>query len=354
MQQHNLAGKPVTPNTPWLVDNVFQAFDTVKTTAVLNLVENVKDAAGSTVIIQLPGRRVFTEDGTKIGSYWGGEENLQYSTPERTPSGSTEDRISGVVLTDGTAAVAIYDATFDLEKIFESATRARYVLKLTDVTGKAYYGFIGGVAAASNVYTFTIYSEVTLANQNWVKTWGSGIAGPYAKAEIFEYTTSFTLAAADTFAEELPYSPHATDYNQLKSLSNGQYMIDYLRGRFLGRKLDDDNTETATYRTLVSANSEPVTNAITNFTKTITTAGTPLALAASSTPVKKVVIVASQANTSAYVVVGGATGLDETAASRTGYPIAKNNSHVFYNVDLADIYADVGTNGDKVHGYYIT
>jgi hypothetical protein len=244
MQQFNLAGKPCTPNIPWLVDNINQPFATEAVSEVVNLVLYEKDAAVSTVVIPLPGKRIFDQRGGKIGSYWGNEANLQYATPDDT------NVISGVVLTDTLAAVAIYDETYDLEKIFESATKARYVLKLTDRAGLSYYGFIGGISVASNFYTFSLYSHVDMATQTWVKTWGTGIASPYQRVEIYEYSTSFQPAASDTFNEELPYSEFATDYDQLKNLADGQYRIDYRRGRFLGRKLDTDDTETFGYITL--------------------------------------------------------------------------------------------------------
>uniref|UniRef100_A0A6M3KPE3 Uncharacterized protein n=3 Tax=viral metagenome TaxID=1070528 RepID=A0A6M3KPE3_9ZZZZ len=239
-QQYSGNGKPVTPNTPWLVDNIYQGYSTETISETLNLVEYEKDASGVTVVKELSSRRIFDRMGGKLGSYWGNEENTQYIA-------DIQQNITGVVLTDGSAAVAITDTSIDLEKIFESATKARYVLKLIDRAGKAYYGFIGGISASSNVYTISVYSEVGLSNQNWVKTWGTGIALPYAKVEIYEYSTSIEFGSSDTFTEELPYSEYSSDYNQLKSLTDGQYRIDYRRGRFLGRKANADDTEVITY-----------------------------------------------------------------------------------------------------------
>ena len=239
-QQYSGNGKPVTPNTPWLVDNIYQGYSTEDISETINLVEYEKDASGVTVVKELSSRRIFDRMGGKLGSYWGNEENLQYVA-------DIQQNISGVVLTDGSAVVAITDTTYDLEKLFESSTKARYVLKLIDRAGKAYYGYIGAVGASSNVYTFDIYSEVGLSNQNWVKTWGTGIALPYAKVEIYEYSTSVEFSSSDTFTEELPYSEYSSDYNQLKSLTDGQYRIDYRRGRLLARKANADDTETITY-----------------------------------------------------------------------------------------------------------
>ena len=250
MNQYNSGGDPVTPNNPWLVDNIYQGYSTEAVSETLNLVEYEKDLAGSTVIKELNSRRIFDRMGGKLGSYWGNAENLQYSTPDTTPG-----VISGVVLTDASAAVVVTDSDIDLEKIFESATKGRYVLKLTDNDGLAYYGWIGGIAKSTNAYTISIYSEVGLSTQTWVKTWGTGIGAPYAKVEIFDYSTSIEFATADTFNVELPYSEFATDYNQLKNLADGQYRIDYRRGRLLGRKLNADDTEIITYLGLKSADS---------------------------------------------------------------------------------------------------
>lgn len=255
MQQHDGAGKPCSINNPYLVDNVYQGYNTETISETLNLVAYEKDAAGVTVVVPLKSRRIFDCTGGKLGSYWGDEENLQYTTPITDPNGNTPSTtISAVVLTDAAAAVAIYDATYDLEKIFESQNKGRYVLKLTNMSGQAYYGWIEGVAVASNVYTFDIYDTPGFGAQTWVKTWGDAVAATdvWKMAEIFEYSTSVVFGDTDTIKEELPYSEYATDYNQLKSLEDGQFRIDYRRGRVLLRKLDADDTETVTYTGLKS------------------------------------------------------------------------------------------------------
>jgi len=356
MQQYNGAGKICTPNNPWLVDSIFQAFDTEDQSVSLNLVNNVKDAAGSTVVLELPGRRIMDQEGTKLGSYWGSEENLQYTTPVNTPNGDLANGVlSGVVLTDGSAALAIYDANVDLEKIFESNTKARYIMKLTDMTGKAYYGYIGGVSVSSNVYTFSIYSEVGLSNQNWVKTWGSGIAAPYMKAEIYENSTSFELASTDTFNQEVPYSPFATDYNQLKGLSNGQFCIDYRRGRFLGRKLNADDTEIVTYKSITSPNSSgvPTSWSIVDGRKVVTAATTAEALSATSAQFKTLTVQAEESNTG-DIMIGASTVVEAPGTDRGLRLIPGGSYHIAVPGDLADVYIDAEVSGDGVTFLYTT
>lgn len=346
MQQINLAGKPCTPNNPWLVDATNQPFITEAVTQTANLISFEKDAAGSTVVIGLTGRRVMDRMGSKIGSFWGDQENLQYST-EGTPGA-----LGTVVLTDTAATVVINDSVFDLEKIFESATKARYVLKLTDMGGQAYYGFIGGVAANGSEYTFSVYTTVGLATNTWVKTWGASFAAPYAKAEIYEYSTSFEPTAT-TFNEELPYSEFSTDFNQLKGLADGQYRVDYRRGRFLGRKLDGANTATFSYIAITGPGAVSIASGATigvtppttptGGSKTVTTSGTAVALG-TTLAIKSVYVRAKSTNTGNIYL--GDSSVDVATSKQV--ILAANDFVTIEIADRASLYIDSDVNGEGV------
>lgn len=89
--------------------------------------------------------------------------------------------------------------------------------------------------------------------------------------------------------------------------------------------------------------------------KTVTTAGTRVALAASSTPVVWATVQAKCANTG-YIYVGGAN-----VSSSNGIEIAACQAAVFGTVidgrayyDLAEIYIDASVNGEGVKFTYAT
>lgn len=85
--------------------------------------------------------------------------------------------------------------------------------------------------------------------------------------------------------------------------------------------------------------------------KTVTTAGTDLALA-TTTPCKRVVIQAQTDNTTGVAV--GATGVDATVATGTGIFLYPGDSIELDCDDLADIYVDALTNGEGVRFVYYT
>lgn len=84
--------------------------------------------------------------------------------------------------------------------------------------------------------------------------------------------------------------------------------------------------------------------------KTIASAGTREALAASTT-VKEVTITALAGNTGT-VVVGGSTVV-ASASTRRGVPLAAGASITLAIDDLADIYLDVTTSGEGVSYLYL-
>lgn len=85
--------------------------------------------------------------------------------------------------------------------------------------------------------------------------------------------------------------------------------------------------------------------------KTVTTAGTDVALA-SSLGVKWVVIQAQTDNTG--VIAVGASGVDATVATGTGVALAAGESITLPIEDLANIYIDSTVNGEGVRYTYGT
>jgi len=77
---------------------------------------------------------------------------------------------------------------------------------------------------------------------------------------------------------------------------------------------------------------------------TVATAGTKVALANTSTQVKRLDITANYTNTD-MVTIGG-SGVVGAASGRKGVPIAPGNTYTFYVTDLALVYVDSVVNGE--------
>ena len=86
--------------------------------------------------------------------------------------------------------------------------------------------------------------------------------------------------------------------------------------------------------------------------KTVTTAGTDVALVATSTPAKVVIIQAQTDNTGAIAV--GGSGVDATVATGTGILLYAGDSVTLEVDDLADVYIDATVNGEGVRYTYLS
>ncbi len=87
--------------------------------------------------------------------------------------------------------------------------------------------------------------------------------------------------------------------------------------------------------------------------KTVTTAGTDVALVSSSTPAKLVIVQAQTDNTNA-VAVGG-SGVDATVATGTGVILYPFDPPLVLEVDnVADVFVDSLVNGEGVRFIYLT
>lgn len=86
--------------------------------------------------------------------------------------------------------------------------------------------------------------------------------------------------------------------------------------------------------------------------QTVTTHGTAVALAASTT-CKYVIITALSSNTN-RVMIGGSTVVAAVGATSRGTPLSANEKIAFPCDNLADIYVDSITDGEGVQFTYLT
>ena len=88
--------------------------------------------------------------------------------------------------------------------------------------------------------------------------------------------------------------------------------------------------------------------------KAITAAGTAEPLVAVSTPCSRVVVSSDLGNSGGVVVVGG-SGVKAASTDQKGTVIVAGNiPHTIYIDDVAKVYADVQTSGDKIAFNYYT
>ena len=257
-QLSNQYNEPIKGQQPLPVDTV-EAQETASVSQTLTYTG--KAAAGAVATVQTQFKGIAGIESGRIGSYWGNPENLVYSTDYRRGKA----QIGALTETNGSAAAVIRDDEFNLELLFESLTTTvkRYVLKATDNTGAVLYGWIMGVAASSNAYTFDIFNaRLDESAQNWVGTLASFDNTNVARIEIYRYDSSIAFGTGTTFTEEVahpkeystgdPTSGKISMTGAINSLSNGQYFVDYFRGELIGKRADTTASETITYDVLKS------------------------------------------------------------------------------------------------------
>ena len=247
----------VDPTQPVPVDTIEAQ---LKVAITETLTYNGKAAAGAVTINSVEQKAIVTVEGDQVASYWGLEKNKVFEAKVDKEAKSGEPRLTSVTETNGSAAVVINDAVKDLELLFESLTTTvkRYVIKVTDTAGGTHYGWILGVAKSTNVYTIDVVNNRVTETQNWVGTLGSFNNASLAKVEIFRYNSSLTFATGTTLTEEVicPREYSKNWYQTIKfaseSLTNGQYFVDYMRGRIIGKRADTTASESVTYNVWTS------------------------------------------------------------------------------------------------------
>lgn len=253
----NQYDETIDPTQPLPVDTV-EAQRKVSISETLTY--NGKAAAGAITINSVAQKAIVSVEGDQVASYWGLEKNKVYEAKVDRSAKEGEPRLRTVTETNGSAAVVIIDAAKDLELLFESLTTTvkRYVIKVTDTGGNSLYGWIFGVAKSTDTYTLDVVNNRLTETQNWVGTLANFDNTLLAKVEIFRYNSSLVFGTGTSLTEEVicPREYSKSWSQSLKyaseNLSNGQYFVDYMRGRIIGKKADATASETVTYNILSS------------------------------------------------------------------------------------------------------
>jgi len=245
MKDYRMGSGLFNPQSPQITDDL-KGRKVEAQSQTFNLVSGayVKDAAGSTIALQATAFPILNLEGSAVGDYWGNPKNLQY-----------EKQLTSVTETDGAAVCVVSDADYDLEKLFESTGVGRYMAKVYDKTGLYLYGWIGGITKSTNKYTLSVYSDKTISTNNWFQQDATSFdSDNVATLQIYKNTSSIAWGSSDTFTEEVPYNEaeNMGEIGILKSLTNGQYAVDYSKGRILARKANADDTEAITYNSWTS------------------------------------------------------------------------------------------------------
>lgn len=253
----NQHGETVDPTQPVPVDTVeAQQLSSITD----SITYNGKAVAGAISINSTKYKPIITVEGDQVASHWDNEKNKIYEAIVDSPRNNDPAKLISLVETNGSAAVVVYNETADLEKLTESVTGTvkRYVLKATDTKGAVLYGWIFGVAVSGNVYTFDIVNNRLTETRNWVGSLSSFDNTKLYKIEIFKYNSSLVFGTGTTATEEVTcpreYSKSwkATLKFASENLTNGQYIVDYMRGRIITKKSDTTASEAITYNVWLS------------------------------------------------------------------------------------------------------
>jgi len=245
-------GDTIDPRQPLPTDSV-EAQETTSVSPTLTYTG--KAAAGAISIASVSLKPIIEDLGSRVGSYWGQKQNMVYSAQIDNSPKKGPEWLTAVVETDGSATCSIFDPSKNLEEMFESLTTTvkRFILKVYDKDGSSLYGWVMGVAVASNLYTFDIFNNrLTEGAQNWVGSQADFDSTALDRAEIYLYNSSIAFGTGTAYTEEVEcpkeYSKNrALQLKHAETLSNGQYFVDYMRGEFIGPKADNTASETVTY-----------------------------------------------------------------------------------------------------------
>ncbi len=245
-------GDTVDPRQPLPTDiPTAKALDSVTAT----LTYNGKAAAAAISVNTVLAKPIMSIEGDQVASYWGLIQNKVYEALNQFDPKRTDRWLTSFVETATSAAFSIYDPSHNLENMFESVTGTtkRFIARVEDTTGHVLYGWIRGVSVASDVYTFEVFNaKTTEAAQSWVGSTSAFVETKVAKLEIYHYNSSLNFDTGTIFTEEVGCpKEYSKTWGSLmeyaNSLSNGQYFVDYQRGRIIGKKAATTASETVTY-----------------------------------------------------------------------------------------------------------
>ena len=236
-------GKIVSPTNRFPVQNIVSGDKESISGETVTL--NGKTAAGGIVTFDFDKNNILALGGSVSGSYWGKDENKMWDTT-KVPGGKGS-KVTALTKTPTAADITIVDLNNNLENLFESATTARYILRVGDTSGNSLYGWIEAIAATSGTYVIDIYNTVGLGAQSWVGDLTAFTHTSLAKAEIFKYSSTVVWGSASIFSKEVNYVYGQSESEFANKMSNGEYAIDYENGKGIGRRITTGATETVSY-----------------------------------------------------------------------------------------------------------
>ena len=179
--------------------------------------------------------------------FWNKEANRVHLGGKTIGDGLTY--ISAVVETATSATVTIEDPNNNLEQLLEpTGSIGEFIVKITDPSGDELYGWVSAVAKTSNAYTLDVYNTPALATQSWVGTLANhDLSLEESKFEIYQNSSSVVWTTGTILTREVAYDPAVSDFVQLSAFSNGDFAVDYHKGRVLYKKATTGTSDTLTY-----------------------------------------------------------------------------------------------------------
>ena len=238
-------GNPINPVNPLPVDDVSVARDYIPVSETITFITGAAGTGGSVRLDKGPVAGFY---GDRVGSFWSDLSNLIIQNGARP--GNDESKVTAVTETAGSADVTIYDPSYNLSELLPpTANDGEYVIVLTDESGNTLYGWVDAVAAnGSDSYTLDIYSEPAIANQDWVGSLANfTFAAGSTRYAIFRNNSSFAWTTGTILTREVAYKSQISDLAQISDFENGNYAVDYYRGRILYKKATTGTSDVATY-----------------------------------------------------------------------------------------------------------
>jgi len=348
----NQYGELLDPTQPLPVDSAGAKQLSVKSETITY---KGKVATGAVAMFTTEQRSIVGLDGDRVASHWLLEKNKVYETYSQKQSKGSNWVLS-LVETAGSAEIVVYDASKDLESMFEGTTTLvkRFVLRAEDNKGKVLYGWVFGVAVSGSTYTLDIVNNRLSETRNWVGDTTAFDHTNVVKVEVYRYQSSLAFGTGTAFTEEVvcPREFSKSFKSQIEfaeGLEDGQYFVDYARGLVMGKRADTTASEAITYNTYSDISSGGSSGGASSSKRTIAHATVAIgagatALSATSLPVYTVSMQNKSTNDSVYI---GATGVDST----TGHEIVAGGAIGLENVDLADVFVN-GTAANVVKLLY--
>lgn len=239
-------GKEIEARNPLAVTNPGQAREVFPVTG--ETVTFKVGAAGFRGIVSLKNAPILNPTGSRVGSFWRDRANLMVKN-------GVNAIITALTETDGAAAITILDLDNNLEQLFEvTSGNSEYILVATDPSGDQLYGYIRGIATTGNSYAITINNTLAGGTANWIGSQANFDSSDVTKLgfEIYSVENSTSWTTGTILTQEVQYSPGNSDIANLRLLTtNGDYSIDYARGRIFYRKATTGTSDTLAYTTAV-------------------------------------------------------------------------------------------------------